>query len=112
LSKTPAGGVEDLRIPSTRGFLFRSFVGQAFLPAIGRDLNVVHEALEDGAELIYEESAGVPENQLSNWLCPKEQLSVFSKGHAKKDWPNYMPKEIADALDGAGFSGEELEGEA
>jgi hypothetical protein len=77
-----------------------------------RDLNVIHDDLEDGAELAYEESTGVPEDQLSTWLRAKEQLSVFSERHAKHDLPNYMPGSVMKSLEGAGFSREDIEGEA
>ena len=76
-----------------------------------RDLNVIHEALEDGAELAFKESIGVPEDRLSTWLRAKEKLSVFSKRQAKQDVPNYMPGSVMKSLEEAGFSRKEIEGE-
>ena len=69
-----------------------------------RDLNVVHEELEDGAELTYEEASGVAEDRLSTWLRAKEQLSVFSERHPKRNLPDYMPGSVMRPLEDAGFS--------
>jgi hypothetical protein len=65
-----------------------------------RDLNVVQDELVDGAELAYEESSGVSEDQLLTWLRAKDQLSVFSQRHVMK------------SLNEAGFSRNEIEGKA
>jgi hypothetical protein len=42
-----------------------------------RDLNVIHGDLEDGPELIYERSVGVPESELNGWISTKDELGVF-----------------------------------
>jgi hypothetical protein len=76
-----------------------------------RDLNVIHDQLEDGAELAYEESTGVPEDRLSTWLRLKDQLSVFSERRPKHDVPNYMPGSVMRSLEEAGFSRKDIEGE-
>jgi hypothetical protein len=75
-----------------------------------RDLNVIHDALEDGAELVYEESDDVSEDQLSTWLRAKEQLSIFSERRPKRDVPNYMPGSVMKSLKDAGVSREDIEG--
>ncbi len=77
-----------------------------------RDLNVIHDGLEDGAELVYEESAGVPEDRLSTWLRAKEQLSIFTERRSKHDVPKYMPDSVMKSLEEAEFSREDIEGEA
>ena len=76
-----------------------------------RDLNVIHDALEDGAELAYEESIGMSEDRLSTWLRPKEQLSVFSERRSKPEVPNYMPDSVMKSLEEAGFTRKDIEGE-
>ena len=56
-----------------------------------RDLNVIHDTLEDGAELIYQEKVGVAEEQLRGWITSKEQLGVFAPIEPNSTGPNYMP---------------------
>ena len=77
-----------------------------------RDLNMIHDELEDGAELAYEESTCVPEERLSTWLRAREQLSVFGERQAKRELPNYMPGSVMKSLEEAGFSREDIDGEA
>ena len=43
-----------------------------------RDLNVIHEALEDGAEIAFEAKVGVPPKKLATWIRSKKELAVFS----------------------------------
>ena len=43
-----------------------------------RDLNVIHDELEDGAELIYEEIDCVSEDQIQGWIKLKHALGVFA----------------------------------
>ncbi len=57
-----------------------------------RDLNVIHDALEDGAELAYAEEIGVPESELSASLPHKYKLGVFAPRQRKGNGPNYMPR--------------------
>ena len=42
-----------------------------------RDLYVIYDELEDGAELLYEEAHDLPEEKLAASIKPKERLSVF-----------------------------------
>jgi hypothetical protein len=42
-----------------------------------RDLNVIHEELEHGAELTYEELTELREEQVARLIRPKQVLSVF-----------------------------------
>jgi hypothetical protein len=75
-----------------------------------RQLNVIHEALEDGAELAYREMVGVPEEQLRGWITPKERLGVFAPIEPKSGGPNYMPQSVLEMLMAEGFSREDVEG--
>lgn len=64
-----------------------------------RDLNVVHDQLEDGAELMFEEKIGVSEEKLQAMLTPKSQLAVFRPWELR-DWtkPDYSCQEIMDEV--------------
>jgi hypothetical protein len=73
-----------------------------------RELNVIHEALEDGAELAYSETVGVPEEELRRWIIPKEQLGVFAPIEPKPGAPNYMPESVMQILEAQGFSREDV----
>ncbi|HEU5115068.1 MAG TPA: DUF4288 domain-containing protein, partial [Isosphaeraceae bacterium] len=64
-----------------------------------RDLNVIHDPLEDGAELIYEERIDVPEEQLQTFLTPRDSLGVFAPRSPRLDGPNYLPHEFRGLLD-------------
>jgi hypothetical protein len=77
-----------------------------------RELNVIHDALEDGAELAYEESVGIPAAQLASWLHRKEELAVFSQSGCRQGVPNYMPASVMKSLEEAGFSRKDIEGDA
>jgi hypothetical protein len=76
-----------------------------------RELNVIHEPLEDGAEIIYTEDVGVPEEQLREWVRPRERLGVFAPIEAKHG-PDYMPESVMQMLEAAGFSREDVKGGA
>jgi hypothetical protein len=41
------------------------------------DLNVIHDELEHGAELIYQEDVGFDEAGIREWVTPKEELGIF-----------------------------------
>jgi hypothetical protein len=79
-----------------------------------RDLNVIHDALEDGAELTYERHESVPEDRLAGWVRPKESLAVFRErqsGFASGE-PNLMPESVMEMLEDAGFGRDAIEGGA
>jgi hypothetical protein len=45
-----------------------------------RELTMVYDELEDGAELRYEEQSDVPEPQIVAVIKPKEKLAAFAPG--------------------------------
>jgi hypothetical protein len=75
-----------------------------------RELNVVHDDLEDGVELSYQEIVGVPESKLRRWARPKKELAVFAPRRPRRGGPNYMPLTIMRELETAGFSRADVEG--
>jgi hypothetical protein len=73
-----------------------------------RELNVIHEELEDGAELSYGEAVGVPEEQLHQWIRPKRKLAVFVPIQPRMDGPNTMPEQALQMLEAQGCDGRDL----
>jgi Domain of unknown function (DUF4288) len=73
-----------------------------------RGLDVIHDPLEDGAEVAYNESVGVSEEELSRWLVPKECLGVFASRGSKWDGPNYLPDSVVRLLEAEGFDRPDL----
>jgi hypothetical protein len=57
------------------------------------ELSVVHDELDHGAELLYDERIGAPDEEIKRWLRPKEQLSVFRSIDRDKS-PDYSSGEI------------------
>jgi hypothetical protein len=79
-----------------------------------RDLNVIHDDLEDGAELTYEQYESMPEGQLAGWVSSKESLAVFRErqsGFATGE-PNLMPESVMEMMEDAGFDRDAIEGGA
>jgi hypothetical protein len=64
-----------------------------------RNLNVIHEPLEDGAELTFEEEIGISKRQLRLWTTAKKKLSVFAPPARRNDIPNYFPQVAMDLLE-------------
>ena len=50
-----------------------------------RDLYVIYEELEDGAEIFYSEYEDLSEESLAKVITPKEQLSVFAPREVPDD---------------------------
>ena len=61
------------------------------------EMNVIHDELEHGAELIYRERVGLSEEQICALVKPKAQLGVFAPREPAVG-PNYMPKSVMDEL--------------
>ncbi|UBF28297.1 DUF4288 domain-containing protein [Kovacikia minuta CCNUW1] len=64
-----------------------------------RELNVIHDELEHGAELMYEEEIGVQEDELKAMISLKSDLAVFRDSQPRaSDYPNYSSKEIMEQV--------------
>lgn len=64
-----------------------------------RDLNIIHDELEHGGELMFEEKIGVSEHELQEMLTPKYELAVFRLSEMKdSSKPSYSCKEIMDEV--------------
>ncbi|HEV2379882.1 MAG TPA: DUF4288 domain-containing protein [Terriglobia bacterium] len=62
-------------------------------------LNVIHDQLEHGAELTYDEDIGMSEDEISRWLSPKEELGVFApRLWSPSSGPDYAAGEIMTEL--------------
>jgi hypothetical protein len=59
------------------------------------DLTVGPDELEDGSEILFEKRVGVPEEQIQQWVLPKDQLAVFRETRPSAG-PNYSSKEIME----------------
>ena len=69
-----------------------------------RNLTVLYEPLEDGAEILYEEYVGLKGDVLSSFIVSKESLGVF-KPIQRSRGPDYGSAEIrraAKQITGAG----------
>jgi hypothetical protein len=58
-----------------------------------RNLTVVYDALEDGAELLYEERVGLSQQELAALVNPVEALAIF-KPIERSQGPDYGSEEI------------------
>ncbi|QNI31220.1 DUF4288 domain-containing protein [Alloacidobacterium dinghuense] len=58
-----------------------------------RDLLVIHDKLEDGAELSYKEQIGLTKEQVSSLITPKHQLGIFAPVE-QIDKPDYAAGDI------------------
>jgi len=97
------GRASELEYANTEGRLVRvMFRGL-------RELDVIHDSLEDGAELSYRESVGVPEERLRDWVISRQQLGVFAPRQSKRDVPNIMPESVMRMLEAEGFDRGEFE---
>jgi hypothetical protein len=64
-----------------------------------RALNVIHDELEHGAELLYEQKVGVCEDQLQEVLTPKSDLAIFRPWQPKdSSVPDYSSKEVMEKV--------------
>jgi hypothetical protein len=69
-------------------------------------LNVVHDRLEHGAELLFSENIGMSEADVVKLVVPKDRLAVFRPTQSS-DGPDYSSQEIVDeAIKIAGSSDE------
>jgi Domain of unknown function (DUF4288) len=59
-------------------------------------LDVIHDSLEHGAELLYERKTAVPEEEIQKWLLTREQLPLFRESQPPPDYPDYGSKDILE----------------
>ncbi len=62
-----------------------------------RDLNVIHDELEHGAELIYGEHLDMDEPAIQQWVTAKEELGVFSP-IGPSTGPDYRSRDIVEEM--------------
>ena len=62
-----------------------------------RDLNVIHDELDHGAEIIFEEDVAVSEKKIKSWIQPKRRLGVFAPIRAPGG-PDYGSAEIMQEI--------------
>jgi hypothetical protein len=63
-----------------------------------RDMNVIHDEIEHGAELNYEEKVGVTKDEIERMLTPRERLTIF-RPDDNSPKPNNIAKDIAEELE-------------
>ncbi len=63
-----------------------------------RNLDVIHEPLEHGCEIMFQEKLGVSEKGIRKLIRPKEKLEVFAPIRKPLGRPDYASKEIMDEL--------------
>jgi hypothetical protein len=61
------------------------------------DLNVIHDILEHGAELIYWENPDFDEPRIRQWLTPREELGIFRPITPSKG-PDYRSRDIVEKI--------------
>lgn len=62
-------------------------------------LDVIHDKLEDGAEITYQERVGLSEKELQEYIIPKDRLSLFLPDPPRPPGrPNYADKEIEEQI--------------
>ncbi len=63
-----------------------------------RNLNVIHDPLEDGCEIMFVEKLGVTKRGLLKLVCEKSQLEVFRPIRSRRGRPDYSSKKIMDEV--------------
>ena len=63
-----------------------------------RNLDVIHDPLEDGCEIMFVEKLGVSEQGIRRLVRPKQQLEVFMPIRKRRGRPNYSSKAIMDEV--------------
>jgi hypothetical protein len=64
-----------------------------------KQLSVIHEKLEDGAELMYSRKVGVSEDELNGWNKPMDRLAVFAPIQPGVEGPNSVPGLVNQLVD-------------
>lgn len=63
-----------------------------------RNLDVIHDPLEDGCEIMFVEKLGVATHGMPKLIRKKHQLEVFLPIRTRKGRPDYSSKEIMDEI--------------
>ncbi len=63
-----------------------------------RNLDVIHDSLEDGCEIMFLEKLGMTEKGIKKLLRSKRELEVFQPIRERRGRPNYASKEIMDEV--------------
>ncbi len=62
-----------------------------------RDLNVIHDELQHGAEISYWGEIGVPEKRIRSWILPKRKLGVFAPIR-QTEKPSYASADVMEEV--------------
>jgi hypothetical protein len=62
-----------------------------------RDLNVIYDGLEHGAEINFARDVAVSETKIKSWILPKEKLEVFAPIRPHKG-PDYGSAEVIEEV--------------
>ena len=63
-----------------------------------RSLDVIHDPLEHGCEIMFSEKLGVTEKGIKKLVRRKRELEVFQPVRPRRGRPNYISKEIMDEV--------------
>ena len=58
-----------------------------------RELNVIHDELDHGAEISFDRNVGVSEKRIESWIPPKQRLGVFAPIQPSEG-PDYASAEV------------------
>lgn len=95
------GGQHESSYSNPEGKLVRAtFRGLGYL-------DVVHDDLEHGAELLYERKTAVREAEIQKWVLSREQLPLFRASQPAPDYPDYGSKDILEEAKAIAESGSE-----
>lgn len=63
-------------------------------------LDIIHDDLEHGSEILYEEIVSVPEERIKRWIRAQKDLQLFQTGDdVIQGRPDFSSKEIADEVE-------------
>jgi hypothetical protein len=62
-----------------------------------RDLNVIYDDLEHGAELSFSETIDMNDSAIAEWVTPKERLGVF-RPITRSAGPDYSSRDVLEKL--------------
>jgi hypothetical protein len=77
-----------------------------------RALHVIHDKLQDGSELMYEQHEGISEDEIQALITSREELAVFAPRQVQENMPNILPERCMKILDELGYTPEDLRKES